>query len=252
MNERCVLGLIMTGAFVVLMLALAITSSWLGVWQLQRLGQKEALVAVVDQRLNAAPIPVPAVGQWSSLDLTELNFRLVSLTGAFRYNQTVTVFTSLSSARGAASDPGYWVVTPFVLVDGGTVFVNRGFVPEALHEAVITNAESDTVQIIITGLLRPGERAGFMTPAPDISNRVEWVRDPVRLADIVDPGLAPFAPFYVDLRAGAPGELLQDGETVIEFPNNHLGYAYTWFGLAIVDVVMLGFWLVRQRMGARG
>ena len=37
------------------------------------------------------------------------------------------------------------------------------------------------------------------------------------------------------------------GETVVEFPNNHLGYAYTWYGFAVVAVVMLGFWLWRQR-----
>lgn len=251
MSQRRVLGPLMTGTFVVLMLALAVTCAWLGVWQLHRLAEKEALIVAVDERLDAAPIPVPAVNQWSNLDLAELNFRPVALTGAFRYNQTVTVFTSLGDARGQASGPGYWVVTPFVLAQGGSVFINRGFVPAALQEAAVTDAESDVVQVTITGLLRPGEKAGFMTPAPDTSNRVEWVRDPVRLAEMVDPSLAPFAPFYVDLPAGAPGELPQGGETVIEFPNNHLGYAYTWFGFAIVAVVMLGFWIVRQRANTR-
>ncbi|MGV8853760.1 MAG: SURF1 family protein [Devosia sp.] len=247
MSQGRALGRMMTGTFVVLMLALAVVCAWLGVWQLHRLAEKEALIAAVAERLHDAPIPVPAVEQWSSLDLTDLNFRPVSLTGAFRYNQTVTVFTSLSNANGAASGPGYWVVTPFVLADGGTVFVNRGFIPEAMQEAAVTDAESDTVQVTITGLLRPAEKGGFMTPAADTSNRVEWVRDPVRLAEMVDPSLAPFAPFYVDLPAGAPGELPQGGETAITFPNNHLGYAYTWFGFAIVAIVMLGYWLIRQR-----
>jgi len=247
MSQTRPMGRVKTGIFVVLMLALAVTCAWLGSWQLQRLAEKEALIAAVDQRLDADPVPVPGADQWSGLDLAELNFRPVSLTGAFRYNQTVTVFTSLANARGAASGPGYWVVTPFVLAEGGTVFVNRGFVPEALQEAAVTDGEADVTPVTITGLLRPGEAAGFMTPAPDTSNRIEWVRDPARLADMVDPALAPFAPFYVDLPAGAPGELPQGGETVVEFPNNHLGYAYTWFGFAIVAVVMLGFWVWRQR-----
>tara|TARA_R110002020_G_scaffold135514_4_gene302608 strand:+ start:1530 stop:2288 length:759 start_codon:yes stop_codon:yes gene_type:complete len=251
MNQPRPLGRIMTGTFVVLMLALAVTCTWLGFWQLERLAQKDALIAAVDQRLDAAPIAVPTPEQWSSLDLTDLNFRPISMTGAFRYNQTVTVFTSLANAKGQASGPGYWVVTPFVLAGGGTVFVNRGFVPEALQADAVADAESDTVQVTISGLLRPGEKAGFMTPAANTSNRVEWVRDPARLAEMVDPALAPFAPFYVDLPAGAPGELPQGGETVIEFPNNHLGYAYTWFGFAIVAVVMLGYWLARQRASTR-
>lgn len=243
---------VMTWIFVVLMLALAATCVWLGTWQMQRLAEKEALIAAVDARLDVEPIMVPASALWPTLDLEALNFQPVSLKGAFRYNQTVTVFTSLSSARGPASGPGYWVVTPFVLADGGTVFVNRGFIPQDFQEAAVTDGEGDESQVTITGLLRPGEAAGFMTPDPNMSDRIEWVRDPVRLAAMVDPALAPIAPFYVDLPAGPAGELPQGGETVVEFPNNHLGYAYTWFGFAIVAVVMLGFWLARQRAIGKG
>ena len=68
-----------------------------------------------------------------------------------------------------------------------------------------------------------------------------------RLAAMVDPALAPIAPFYVDLLAAGSGDLPQGGETVVSFTNNHFGYALTWYGFAIVAVVMLGFWLWRQR-----
>lgn len=247
MSERARLSPVMTWTFVVLMLALAVTCVWLGTWQMQRLAEKDALVAAVAERLNADPVAVPSADQWADLDLEALNFQPVSLTGAFRYNQTVTVFTSLSNAKGPASGPGYWVITPFVLAEGGTVFVNRGFIPEAFQEAAVTDPQGEDGQVTISGLLRPGEPAGFMTPGPNTSDRIEWVRDPERLAAMVDPALAPFAPFYVDLPAGPSGELPQGGETVMEFPNNHLGYAYTWYGFAIVALVMLGFWLVRQR-----
>jgi surfeit locus 1 family protein len=72
------------------------------------------------------------------------------------------------------------------------------------------------------------------------------VRDPQRLGALVDPALAPFAPFYVDLPAGPAGTLPQGGETVISFPNNHLGYAMTWYGFAIITPIMLAVWLRRQ------
>jgi surfeit locus 1 family protein len=237
----------MTWTFAALMLVVAATCAWLGTWQMQRLAEKEALVAAVDARLDADPIPVPSAAQWPGLDLEALNFQPVSMTGTFRYNQTVTVFTSLANARGQVSGPGYWVITPFLLAEGGTVFVNRGFVPQDFQEAAVTDGEGGEGQVTVSGLLRPAEAAGMMTPGPNTSDRIEWVRDPQRLAAMVDPALAPFAPFYVDLPAGPPGELPQGGETVVEFPNNHLGYAYTWFGFAIVAVVMLAFWLARQR-----
>ncbi|SFC29987.1 SURF1 family protein [Devosia psychrophila] len=252
MTETRRLGRGMTWTFIVLMLALAATCVWLGNWQMHRLAEKEALIAAVDARLHADPIPVPPSTEWASLDLEALNFQPVSLTGSFRYNQTVTVFTSLLDGRGPASGPGFWVVTPFVLANGGTVFINRGFIPEDFQEAAIADGDNGDAQVTISGLFRPGEKAGFVTPGPNTSDRIEWVRDPVRLAAMVDPALAPIAPFYVDLPASAPGELPQGGETVVEFPNNHLGYAYTWYGFAIVAVVMLGFWIIRERSDRKG
>lgn len=236
-----------TIVFTALMLALAALCLWLGTWQMQRLAEKEALIAAVDSRLGAEPVPVPSVDEWASLDTEALNYQPVALTGTFRYSQTVTVFTSLADARGVHGGVGYWVVTPFVLAGGGTVFVNRGFVPQEFQEAAVTDGGPDEPPVTITGLLRPSEGTSVLTPAPNTSDRIDFVRNPERLAEMVDPALAPFAPFYVDLPAGAPGELPQGGETVVTFPNNHLGYAVTWYGFAIVAVVMLGFWLWRQR-----
>lgn len=234
--------------FAVLMLALAATCVFLGTWQMERLAEKEALIAAVDARLNAAPIPAPAADTWPDLDVGALNFQPVSLSGHFAYDQTSTVFTSLADPKGRYGGPGYWVMTPFVLDAGGTVFVNRGFVPEQNQEEVILGGlhEANEGDVTVSGLLRPGEPAGFMTPEINMSDRVAWVRDPASLATMIDPALQPVAPFYVDLPAGVPDALPQGGETVISFPNNHLGYAYTWYGFAIVAIVMLGFWLWRQ------
>lgn len=234
--------------FTALMLLLAGICLFLGHWQMERLAEKEALIAAVDARLSAEPVPAPSPADWSDLDMQTWNFQPVTLTGSFRYNQTLTVFTSLSDARGRFSGPGYWVVTPFALAGGGTVFVNRGFVPDQYQEAAILG-QLDGVGpelVSIEGLLRPGELAGFMIPEPDMSSRIEWVRDPQRMAAMIDPALAPVAPFYVDLPAGSDGDLPQGGETMVSFSNNHLGYALTWYGFGIVAILMLGFWLWRQ------
>ncbi|MHA6298404.1 SURF1 family protein [Devosia sp. CAU 1758] len=234
--------------FAALMLVLAVTCVFLGNWQMARLGDKEALVAAVETRLTADPVAAPAAADWPGLDLDAWNFQPVTLTGAYRYTQTVTVFTSLANARGRFSGPGYWVVTPFVLDEGGTVFVNRGFVPQEMQEqAALGDLHGDDPgSVTITGLFRPGEKSGFMIPEANMSDRIEWVRDPERLAAMVDPALAPIAPFFVDLLATGEGDLPQGGETVVSFTNNHFGYALTWYGFSIVAIVMLGFWLWRQ------
>ncbi|UYN99541.1 MAG: SURF1 family protein [Devosia sp.] len=234
--------------FAALMIALAVVCLLLGNWQMQRLAEKDRLIAAVDARLSAEAIAVPPVDQWTGLDTEALVYQPVTLTGRLRYTQTITVFTSLSDPQGQYGGPGYWVMTPLELAQGGTVFVNRGFVPEQYQEAAIMgDLHGDDPEVItLTGLLRPSEVAGFMTPEPNMSDRIEWVRDTARMAGMVDPTLAPIAPFYVDLPAAAPGQLPQGGETVISFPNNHLSYAFTWYGFAVVAVVMLVFWLWRQ------
>ena len=33
----------------------------------------------------------------------------------------------------------------------------------------------------------------------------------------------------------------------MSFPNNHFGYALTWFGFALLTPILLSIWLVRQR-----
>lgn len=235
--------------FAVLMLALAALCVWLGVWQWHRLGEKEALIAAVDARLHAAPVAAPAKAQWPTLDTTALEFQLVTVTGTLRPDQSVRIFTSLVDGKGPASGPGYWVVTPLVLPDGGTVLVNRGFVPEAKARDFAGGTPA-TALVTVTGLLRSPEAVGMFTPAASPADRIDYVRNPQRLGQMIDPAIGPIAPFYIDQAAGAPGVLPQGGETVVEFPNNHFGYALTWFGFAIVAVVMLAYWLWRQRRPA--
>lgn len=234
--------------FAILMLALAGFCLFLGNWQMQRLHEKELLVAAVEARLDAPAEPLPQADTWSGLDLEALNFQPVTLAGTYDLTATVTVFTSLSDAKGEYGGPGYWVMTPFNLREGGTVFVNRGFIPQDLQPALAGGELGDVRAgtITLTGLLRQSEAAGFMTPEPDVTRRIEWVRDTTRLASLLPSGEQPVAPFYIDLPASSEGALPQGGETVLSFPNNHLSYAFTWYGFAVVAVVMLGFWLWRQ------
>lgn len=235
--------------FIVLMLALTGLFVTLGTWQVQRLQDKEHLIAAVAARLDgpAQPFPSPAL---SLAEIEPYDFAPVSLTGHYLPDQSVLVFTSLSEkANGPFKGPGYWVVTPFALETGGTVFVNRGFVPQGRETEFLTDpAISDTI-VTITGIARRAEETGSFTPAPDPGKRVEWVRNPDRLAAMVPNAPKPVSQLYVDLRAGAPGQLPQGGETVVEFPNRHLEYAGTWFIFALITPIMLGVWVWRQRRG---
>lgn len=234
-------------AFAMLMLALTGLFIALGVWQVERLGEKEALIARVADRMNAPPTELAPASEWQNLDPVSLDYAQVSVTGHYVPRHTITVFTSLGDARGEASGPGYWVLTAFALDSGGTVFVNRGFVPQDRRPDFMNGQGIDESPRTLTGVARQPEKAGTFTPEANLEDRIDYVRDPARLWLLTAPDLGPFAPVTIDLPAGPPGTLPQGGETVVDFPNNHLGYAMTWFGFALITPILLVFWLRRQR-----
>ncbi|HEV7276910.1 MAG TPA: SURF1 family protein [Devosiaceae bacterium] len=233
--------------FIVLMLGLTVIFLWLGNWQLQRLDEKQALIATVAARMDSAPLRLPPVAEWDFVGWERYDYQPVTLTGSFRHDSTVLVFTSLSAPNGRHSGPGYWVMAPFELDAGGFVFLNRGFVPQSSRAAFVDGGAAPTGRLTLTGIARLSEEAGSFTPDTDSTRRMDWVRDVERLALQSDADLTPLAPVFVDLPAGDEGALPQGGETVLTFTDNHLGYAITWFGFALITPLLLLVWLLAQR-----
>src|SRR5690606_16039725 len=129
------------------------------------------------------------------------------------------------------------------------VFVNRGFVPQDSADAFASGGPLDPGLVSLAGIARASEEVGSFTPQPDLSRRIEWVRNTPRLATAAGAVPQPVAPLYVDLPSMGQGALPQGGETVVSFPNNHLGYAITWFGFATLVPFLLFFWVRRQKSG---
>ncbi len=231
-------------SFILFMLVLTGLFVWLGVWQLHRLAEKEALIAEVDRQLTQSPYDLPPADQWAGIDLETYAFHPLTLTGTFRNDDAVLVFTNLSEPKGKYGGPGYWLMTPLEATTGGTVFVNRGFIPQSSAPSIL-GAAGPAGEQTITGIALEPEAAGAFTPGPDKADRIEWVRDPARLAAMAELD-GPVFGLTVDAPAGQPGALPQGGETVIEFPNNHFGYALTWFGFALLTPALLAFWVFRQ------
>ncbi len=235
--------------FVVLILALIAILIGLGAWQMVRLQEKQALIVRIEDRISQPPMTLPTVAEWVGFDPEVWDYRHTVLTGTFRNDQTILVFTALSEPRGRQQGPGYWVVAPLVLKDGGVVWVNRGFIPAMLKESFADGGPNEDDEVSVSGVLRRPEAANMFTPGTDRGARIEWVRDPARFAAISDKTLTPMLPATLDADAGEAGALPQGGETLIDIPNRHFEYALTWFGLAAVVFVMLASWLFIRRRG---
>ena len=232
----------------IVVLAVAAGLVWLGQWQVGRLAWKEALIRTVEERTVAPPVPLPPRADWAALKPDGYEYRRVSATGSFDHAEEVHVYRPLISARGAYHGLGDIVLAPFHLASGGTVIVNRGFVPNERLDPTTRPAGQVAGPVTITGLMRaPQERNGF-TPADDTARNQWFTADPAAVATFY--GIGDAAPFVVDEDAGqAPGGLPQGGETVLDFPNSHLQYALTWFGLALALLGAFGVWAWRQVRG---
>jgi len=220
----------------------------LGTWQMQRLHWKEGLIAEIQARTQAAAVSLPPKADWPGLDVADWEYRPVTLTGRFRNDEEAYVFTVLSETHGPYGGPGYWVLTPFDLHDGGTVIVNRGFVPETRRDPATRKAGQIEGEVTIKGLLRAPEPRNMFTPDDEPAKRLFYARDAAPVAAAYS--IADAAPFTVDVADSPEGGLPEGGESRISFPNNHFGYAMTWYGLAGgLALVLIGV-LSRRRKPA--
>lgn len=233
--------------FVIVMLALTVLFLGLAKWQYDRLHWKEGLIAQAAANMKLPPSPFPPPSQWQSLDPQTFQYRPVTLSGRYLNDQAIRVFVGLSdAAQGQYSGPGYWIMTPFAIDGGGTVFIDRGFVPQNAADQYANDKSAPAGPVAIAGVAVASEDADFFTPPADKTKRIDWVRSISRMSAMLAPGSGPVAPVYIDLPAGPRGTLPQGGETTVDFPNNHLGYLYTWLGFALTTIIMLAEWVRRQ------
>ncbi|PXA97846.1 Surfeit locus 1 family protein [Nostoc sp. 3335mG] len=218
-------------AFAIFAAVCAVSFAVLGVWQLERLAWKNALVAAVETRSTASPTDLGAT-DWSSIRPDTSEYLRVSVTGQFN---GVDTLTKAVTALGG----GFWVLTPLRLADGRAVLVNRGFVTPDQRQDIPRPQGAVTV----TGLLRASEPDGGFLRANDPAGNRWYSRDVTAIGQAL--GYSGLAPFFIDADAGATPYPV-GGLTVLSFPNNHLVYALTWFGLALLALFAF-FYLLRDR-----
>jgi surfeit locus 1 family protein len=221
-------------------MALAVLVS-LGLWQLDRKAWKDGLIATLEERLSAAPVALPPPAAWPRLTAAQDEFLRVALTADLLNDREALVYTGGSTLREATGGPGYWVFTPARLAGGGLVMVNRGFVPDGKQAPEARPGGQLSGPVNMVGVLRWPEQPGLFTPTGDPARNIWFARDSTAMAAAKGIGAAPF---YVELESPEPpGGLPHAGRLQPNLPNNHLGYALTWLGLAAVLVGVYAAWL---------
>ena len=211
----------------------------LGLWQIQRLHWKEALIAQREAALAAAPIAAPRRRD----EALALEFHRITAEGVFLHDREI-----LRIAPGPTGGSGFEIMTPLREPDGRVIFVDRGFVPTALKDRPKRAAGDPAGVARVIGLLRlpPARKPSWFLPdnKPD-RNLWFWADLPAMAsAD----GLGEVAPFYIEADATPnPGGWPKGRGTLEPLPNDHLQYAITWFALAATALAV--FFLSQRRTG---
>lgn len=211
-----------------LVLVGVVAVSHLGVWQLHRAAEKQALLDQIE------------AGETTTRTLT-------ADSGAIHRYQTVTAEGRYDPAHQVLLDnmpslqgmPGYRVLTPFELSSGGWVLVDRGWLPIGASRSVLPSIDVADAARTIVGRLdeipRPGMRLG---KAPDSATwpRVLNYPEHADLERVLD---RPLGKRIVRLDPAQPDGYERTFAMRPDFgPNRHIAYAVQWFALAAAMLVI--------------
>jgi surfeit locus 1 family protein len=214
----------------------------LGTWQVERLHWKEGVLRQIDERTHSPPQSAEAVAdvgrRTGDVDYYPVAARGRFLNGAERF--------FISTFGG---DSGWNVYVPLDLGGNRFVWVNRGFVPYDRKDPATRREGQLEGNTDVVGLARnvAAEKPSWLVPNNDLAkNQFFWKSLPELGVGAGLPPGAEVMPFVIDAGPGrAPGGWPVGGTTVIDIPNNHLQYAITWYGLALVLALMLGYQVFR-------
>lgn len=220
----------------VIALPLFILMVGLGVWQLQRLEWKTDLLAQIDARAFGPALALPERID----DPARWNYQKVTVTGRFDHQKEIHLF-----ANKGAGYVGYEVITPLIRADGSIVLIDRGWVPtEKKTPQSRPQGQVEGVHTI-TGIARMSQEKPWAVPANRPGEDIWFYGN---IAEMEAHLGIDALPVFVQADATPnPGGWPEGGQTNIDIPNDHLEYAITWFGLAIVLAVIYFIYHLRPR-----
>ncbi|GHF03815.1 SURF1-like protein [Streptomyces spiralis] len=130
------------------------TMIWLGFWQLHRHDHRQKLNQVITASLAAKPVPVESLTSVGGSVAHDAIYRRVTARGHFDTAHELVV----RRRTNADDQVGYHVLTPFVLDDGRTLLVNRGWIPSSASQTAFPSIPAPASgEITVTGRLMRDE-----------------------------------------------------------------------------------------------
>ena len=209
----------------------------LGNWQMTRKTWKEGLIASIEARTKAPPVSLAEAHSLLALK-QDIEYLRVKVRGRFLNDKELYLYDP------GPEGPGWDVITPLEPEGGGTVLVNRGYVPDRLRDPAARPGATPSSQVEVTGLVRAPAKSESFTPANDPARNIWYWRDFSAMFSAAFRNTErPYSPFFLDAEADTanPAAYPRGGATLLTLSNKHLEYALTWYGFALS---LIGVFLV--------
>lgn len=201
----------------------------LGNWQLGRGQEKNALKAQIEQRAQSAMIHVSV----AVLEARDVELRRVEARGTFEPKYAVLIDNRV--LRGVV---GYHVIMPLKLAEGSRyVLVNRGWVAGTRDRSRLPELKTPAGPVTVSGLaVVPGKR--FLELSDRTTEGGVWQNLTLeRYRQAMPIAIQPFV--IRQDRGSAPDDgLVREWEAPDYGVDKHYGYAFQWFALAALILVI--------------
>jgi surfeit locus 1 family protein len=213
----------------------------LGAWQLRRSDEKQAFIKLEEQRLASGTLHLSANVED---DLDMLKYRHVTMIGSYDQAHQFLIDNQISDGK-----VGYYVLTPFILQGGNkAVLINRGWVPLNKDRSILPDVPVDELQTTIAGRINSFPSVGIKLAGAEIPTDT-WPS----VVQRVDSGILakklgyPLFPFQIELDQDLPGGFKREWRTAtVMSPEQHIGYAVQWFGLALTLTLIFIWYSIKK------
>jgi surfeit locus 1 family protein len=223
----------------------------LGIWQLDRNAQRQALI---HQVMAVQSMPVLDINQRPlPTNLESYEYRQVIVSGEYDFEHQVALRNQARSLE-LGNEPGFALVTPLVMSDGTAVMVERGWIPLQYNTPSLWRKFDEPGKVSLDGILRLSMQKGDLgdllvdpTLSPDQASLNVW--NFVNLPRLQLQTPYPILNIYIQQEPGASQTALP--YRIVEQPDldpgEHIGFALQWFFFCALLLFGYPIWLKRQQ-----
>lgn len=209
----------------------------LGFWQLGRAEEKREFLSIQQENMQREVLPINKL----LADNKVLRYGRAMLEGHYDTKHQFLLDNQFHGGK-----VGYFVLTPFVLAQGGqTVLVNRGWVLMNKDRTQLPNISFIPPEepLSITGIINHFPQVGLVLAGADEPGQ-GWpsVVQLINTKKIFNKLKQPILDFQVQLSAEQPYGYIREWQVQTRIPpEKHVAYAFQWFSLA-VTLTLLTLW----------